>query len=72
MLNSLVDLENLNLKGNPIAENDKIAKKVILFCIFLLLMPFQLCPVHMIILNIITAGPKVVAKLVCVQCETGR
>ncbi|XP_031247907.1 dynein assembly factor 1, axonemal homolog [Pistacia vera] len=28
VLNSLVSLRNLNLQGNPIAENDKLAKKV--------------------------------------------
>ncbi|KAJ4845131.1 hypothetical protein Tsubulata_018387 [Turnera subulata] len=28
VLKSLVDLKNLNLQGNPIAENDKVAKKV--------------------------------------------
>lgn len=29
VLNSLVRLKNLNLQGNPVAENDKLAKKVI-------------------------------------------
>lgn len=34
VLNFLADLKNLNLQGNPIAERDKLAKKVFLFFMF--------------------------------------
>ncbi len=38
VLNFLADLKNLNVQGNPIAERDKLAKKVLLFFMFLFLM----------------------------------
>jgi len=33
VLASLVNLKNLNLQGNPVAEKGKLAKKVIVFVI---------------------------------------
>lgn len=68
MLDALVNLKNLNLQGNPVAEKDKLAKKVIVNFLPSLIW-ISVIASHE---NNISVDQKDAAKPACFQCKTDR